>query len=247
MIILGTGSRRYYAVMRRFVLASAFILIAFPSVAGAHAPEELLVRMTADGFVPEEIEVHAGDTVTFLNEDAREHWPASNLHPTHTAYPGSSIDKCGTDEASRIFDACRGLPSGETYSFIFDTPGSWKYHDHLAAGESGTITIAGEPGEDEPAAEPGFSLGAWLAGLWEGIVRWFERLYYALRPSALDAALAGVSLLDAAHEDGPALERWLSLIGTKEYMERMREEAESTGLDCHTPAHVIGRASYELF
>lgn len=74
-----------------------------------------------------------------------------------------------------------------------------------------------------------------------------QRFYYALSPSALDAALRDTSLLAAAEEDGPALHHWLSLIGTKAYMERMREEAESAGAECHTPAHVIGRASYEVF
>jgi plastocyanin len=91
------------------------------------------VEITANGFSPSAIKVKIGDTVTWTNKDSAPHWPATAAHPTHTVYPGSGIEKCGTPAQSGIFDACKGLAQGESYSFKFDQKGDWKYHDHLKA------------------------------------------------------------------------------------------------------------------
>lgn len=99
------------------------------------------IEITAKGFSPETITISQGDTVTFINKDIEKHWPASAIHPTHTKYPGSGIDKCGTLDEYYIFDACRGLEEGEEYSFPFDEIGTWKYHDHLNPEIKGTIIV----------------------------------------------------------------------------------------------------------
>ena len=70
-----------------------------------------------------------------------EHWPASALHPTHTVYPGSDIQKCGTSEGDKIFDSCTGLNKGESFSFTFNEKGDWRYHDHLNPNLNGVITV----------------------------------------------------------------------------------------------------------
>jgi len=92
-----------------------------------------MIEITANGFSPSAIKVKAGDTVTWTNKDSVPHWPATAAHPTHLVYPGSDITKCGTEEQTNIFDACKGLAEGESYSFKFDQKGDWKYHDHLKA------------------------------------------------------------------------------------------------------------------
>lgn len=99
------------------------------------------VIMTDEGYSPTDLEVKVGTTVVFTNNGQAPRWPATDEHPVHTNYPGSDIKKCGTAEADSIFDACRGLLTGETYSFTFTVPGSWKYHDHLRASMRGTITV----------------------------------------------------------------------------------------------------------
>jgi len=91
------------------------------------------VEITANGFSPSSIKVKVGDTVTWTNNDSAPHWPATAAHPTHTVYPGSDITKCKTAAQGTIFDACKGLNQGESYSFKFDQKGDWKYHDHLKA------------------------------------------------------------------------------------------------------------------
>lgn len=99
------------------------------------------IEITATGFTPNTLTIKAGDTVAFVSKDTAQHWPASAVHPTHTVYPGSDINKCGTAEAATIFDSCKGLATGETFEFTFTHVGEWKYHDHLNPSLWGTIVV----------------------------------------------------------------------------------------------------------
>lgn len=100
-----------------------------------------VVEITSSGFNPKILNVKVRDSVTFVNKDSAEHWPASAMHPTHKVYPGSDIEKCNTAEERNIFDSCRGIAQGREYKFTFNEKGSWKYHDHLGSGLMGTINV----------------------------------------------------------------------------------------------------------
>lgn len=112
-----------------------------PAEQVATTPQEYTVEITSSGFSPSNLEINAGDSVTWVNKDSAEHLPASAIHPTHTVYPGSDIAKCGTAEETKIFDACKGLSQGESWTFVFDEKGSWNYHDHLVGGKFGKIIV----------------------------------------------------------------------------------------------------------
>ena len=100
------------------------------------------ISFTGGSFEPSNFTVDVGATVTFKNISLdKVMWPATALHPTHTIYPGSSIGKCGTDEAGSIFDACSSVDPGDSYSFTFDEVGEWKYHNHLKPSTNGSITV----------------------------------------------------------------------------------------------------------
>lgn len=99
------------------------------------------VQMTESGFSPKTLEINAGDKVIFLNAGSGVNWPASAIHPTHTVYPGSGIEKCDNKDHSEIFDACDGVNPGESFSFAFNEKGSWNYHDHLRPSLTGTIVV----------------------------------------------------------------------------------------------------------
>lgn len=103
--------------------------------------QKFTIEITSSGFSPAKLTIPVGSKVTFINKDSIAHWPASNVHPTHTFYPGSSIGKCGTAEQSNIFDACHGLAQGEGWSFVFNEKGSWPYHDHLNPSLGGVIEV----------------------------------------------------------------------------------------------------------
>ena len=99
------------------------------------------IEITSNGFTPKELTIKIGETITFINKDTKPHWPASAFHPTHTAYPGSNIEKCGTEEQENIFDACKELQQEGTYAFKFEAHGKWNYHDHLKPSMYGSIIV----------------------------------------------------------------------------------------------------------
>jgi plastocyanin len=93
------------------------------------------VAFTGSGFSPATATINKGDTVIFKNESNTQVWPASNNHPTHLLYPtrGGCVGS--------TFDACRGIPPGESWSFKFDYAGTWGYHDHMNPNNKGTIVV----------------------------------------------------------------------------------------------------------
>ncbi|MEK7631106.1 MAG: hypothetical protein AAB417_03715 [Patescibacteria group bacterium] len=103
--------------------------------------KETVIKITKDGFMPKDIVIEAGEAVRFQNESGAASWPASAMHPTHTVYPGSDIKKCNTVDEPKLFDACRDLADGESWSFVFTEKGAWKYHDHVVSGRFGGIAV----------------------------------------------------------------------------------------------------------
>lgn len=103
--------------------------------------EDNIVVLTNNGYSPNILQVEVGDTIVFKNESSSAMWPATAIHPTHTVYPGSDIEKCGGSEASILFDACSSYDPGSSWSFQFNKAGSWKYHNHLNPVFTGTIVV----------------------------------------------------------------------------------------------------------
>ncbi|MEK6884476.1 MAG: plastocyanin/azurin family copper-binding protein [Nanoarchaeota archaeon] len=115
--------------------------IASDSVAAGSGNSNHVVEMSEKGFSPKELTIKRGDAVKFANIGTIEQWPASAMHPTHTVYPGSDIKKCGIGEEKNIFDSCRDIKPGESWSFTFNEKGTWGYHDHSNAGIYGKIIV----------------------------------------------------------------------------------------------------------
>jgi plastocyanin len=99
---------------------------ASPSPAASTAASVTIV-VDETGFSPAAVTVTPGTKVTFVNNGQAPHWPASDVHPTHNILPE--------------FDAKRGLATGEEYSFTFTKAGTWRFHDHLRAQSTGTVTV----------------------------------------------------------------------------------------------------------
>lgn len=102
---------------------------------GLRTMKKYTITATDSGYSPSTITIKAGDTVIFKNGSSQPVWTASAVHPTHRAYP--TTGGC----LGSTFDACRGIPPGQSWSFKFDIAGSWKYHNHLNPSETGTIVI----------------------------------------------------------------------------------------------------------
>ena len=98
-------------------------------------PQVHQVRITAEGFLPRELEIKKGDTVVWTNAASKPSWPASAMHPTHDVYP----EKGGC--IASAFDACKGLAEGESFKFQFNHAGTWKYHDHMNVSVVGAVKV----------------------------------------------------------------------------------------------------------
>lgn len=101
----------------------------------------VVITFDENGFTPNEVTIKAGQKVEWVNKSGKDFWPATNIHPTHTLYPDSSIFKCLTPEELTIFDACRPVGFGKGYTFTFNSVGEWRYHDHLRANKTGIIRV----------------------------------------------------------------------------------------------------------
>lgn len=102
---------------------------------------EHTITFDGDAFSPSELTIKKGDTVTWVNSGDRSIWPASDIHPTHSVYPGSGIEKCGAATSETIFDACSEVASGASWSFKFNEIGEWRYHDHLRSSVFGVVKV----------------------------------------------------------------------------------------------------------
>ena len=100
-------------------------------------PFDVTITYTDEGYAPSDITVTKGTRVRFINASNEPTWPASGVHPTHSLYP----EKESADCLGSSFDSCRPLQPGEFYDFTFYYEGRWPYHDHLAAYNSGSITV----------------------------------------------------------------------------------------------------------
>ncbi|MEA2701651.1 MAG: hypothetical protein QOE22_360 [Candidatus Parcubacteria bacterium] len=94
-----------------------------------------------NGFSPANVTVAPGTTVTWVNSGSGRMWVASDVHPTHTEFDGTSTAQhCenGTPTGAGVFDACGAVSS---FSFTFTKAGSWDYHNHSQSSHGGTVTV----------------------------------------------------------------------------------------------------------
>ncbi len=109
----------------------------------AQAPAAATITYTDQGFSPKSVTIHQGDSVTFVNNSSHGMWVASGMHPTHTQYDGTDTSehcKDGTDTTG-TFDECTAVNPGTSYTFAFDKVGTWSYHNHVHASDTGTIIV----------------------------------------------------------------------------------------------------------
>ncbi len=93
------------------------------------------------GFSPQNLTIKAGDTVTWKNQSSGQLWVGSAMHPTHTAYSGTTLQQHCPDTANTAFDECQAVQNGGSWSFTFTKTGSWGYHNHSNASKFGKITV----------------------------------------------------------------------------------------------------------
>ncbi|MEK7148044.1 MAG: hypothetical protein AAB758_01990 [Patescibacteria group bacterium] len=152
------------------ILISFSLNLTSAPVALAHGgvnDDELIIRMTKNGFEPKEFTAVEGDEVLFINNDEANRWPASNFHPTHTLYPE--------------FDPQGGIKPGESWKMKFEKVGTWRMHDHLFPHFTGTVVVLSDPnattsqGRTLSTDSQGPTLNS--PGFWAKIKNFFRNLF----------------------------------------------------------------------
>lgn len=103
-------------------------------------PSTVTVTYTNNGFSPSTATVDVGTTVVFENQSSSGMWVASDEHPTHTHYSGTTLRQHCSD-GSDAFDACTEIGAGSSWAFTFNKSGQWSYHDHRSPNRTGTIIV----------------------------------------------------------------------------------------------------------
>lgn len=102
-----------------------------------------VITYTDSGFSPKSVTVKVGTTVRFVNNSSHGMWVASNNHPTHTQYDGTSVAQhcaAGAD-TNGGFDECTAIQPQSVYSFTFAKTGTFMYHNHVSASDTGTVVV----------------------------------------------------------------------------------------------------------
>lgn len=85
-----------------------------------------VINLTANGFDPATITITKSTLIQWINKSGADATVSSNEHPTHQLYSPLNL----------------GLFANESgVSLIFNTPGTYKYHDHLHPQRTGTVIV----------------------------------------------------------------------------------------------------------
>lgn len=111
-----------------------------PADGGGDTDDENRIVFTGSGFQPSDITIEQGETVTFVDEADNTMWVASDRHPNHRDYAGTTrTAHCENgDQTEAAFDQCS---TGDRFSFTFEKTGEWGYHNHKPYVGGGTITV----------------------------------------------------------------------------------------------------------
>ncbi|MGH2719500.1 MAG: cupredoxin domain-containing protein [Actinomycetota bacterium] len=126
-----------------WLLLSAVGLAGLVPAAGAATNWTVLIG--ANGYSPSSITIHVGDTVTWQ-------LPASVTVSTHTVTADSGAFSSGVLTCGLAGLGCVGGPA--TFSFTFNTPGTYPYHDSMVSGMHGTVIVVANSPSPRPSPSP---------------------------------------------------------------------------------------------
>lgn len=101
------------------VMAAAWLAAAAPGSALAEAPNNIRLNIKSFMFAPMTLNVKAGSTVTWTNEDQEP----------HTVVSETGLFKSGA------------LDTADSFSFKFDTPGTYHYVCTIHPRMTGTVVV----------------------------------------------------------------------------------------------------------
>lgn len=105
------------------------------------------IHVDENGYTPNEVTIKPNTEIVFENIGNNDHWPATDNHPSHTLYDGTSLEEHCADESSKSFDSCGPVSTEESWSFTFEKVGTFNYHDHIWPHLGGKIIVKDEVSE----------------------------------------------------------------------------------------------------
>lgn len=191
-----------------------------------------VVSISNNHYQPNLTVAKVSDIIRFENNDQINHWPASNIHPTHDIYPE--------------FDPKKPIKPGEGWGFEFKKEGLWRFHDHLDATLSGIILIKGD--EDSADNEKSINLYARISSI-------KDYLYVSLADFYLSFSSTGKDYLQSQDiknlielQKNTKLGVLVKKYGAEKVINKLFEDSEKgRKFNCHTYSHAIGRISFSLF
>ena len=101
--------------------------------------EQSVVTYTDSGYSPNMLNIKVGTTIKFVNNSSRSMWTASDMHPSHRDYDNTSLSEHCSNPNNTSFDSCTGIQPSDSWSFKFNKPGTWQYHNHSHPSDYGTV------------------------------------------------------------------------------------------------------------
>ncbi len=212
-----------------FVLSAVFAPIVW---AQEGAPAEFVVTLTNDGFVPKTLAVPVGTTVTFKTTIGRYFWPASNEHPAHDRYPE--------------FDPKKPVAPDSTWTFRFEKPGVWEFHDHISPFYNGTVTVTRAGNTSDVPERKGF------ASTLQSITSYVNNLFVQNLISFNYKKCMNPTLGRSER-----IQCWERIVGTivqkkglhvaLQFVNRMKNKNTAFAADCHVYVHRVGEQYYWKF
>src|SRR3989344_183639 len=190
--------------------------------------------MQDETFKPREVTLQKGETIQFKNIGKNNHWPASNIHPTHDIYPE--------------FDSKGPILSGNTWTFKFERSGEWRFHDHLNSQLSGIIKVEGNNDTELSKYQKMVDIQESLIDLLSNIKFSLLNSYFYFFPQDINLYLSRQNIAGIiAKSDFAKLEYLINLSGPEKLISLMYDQSgQGKSFNCHSYSHHIGRLSYKI-
>ncbi len=195
-----------YLIPALFLLAGAtlciFIFVTF-FVHHTHT-----VTLKAGGFSPNSLVISTGDTVVFRTENNVPFWPASDEHPSHLSFPD--------------FDPKKPVEQDASWSFTFEKPGVYGFHDHISPQYTGTITVSSDSSSQDSTGTTSFEKCLGMKDVALKTSCWIDFLQEEMYREGLQKAFEMFTLI-------------------------YRSDPDFVAVGCHGAVHTLGEAAYDLY
>ncbi len=205
----------------------SFLLPSSITISAHESQNGFTIHMNEDGFSPKRLIIKPGSRVIFENTGSAAIWPASNDHPSHTLYDGTSAEEhCATPD-SDAFDACGGVSPGKSWSFIFEKTGIYGFHDHFDSYMGGKIIVRTFPLEN-----------------------FFRNIFHKSTLTSKESAEINSQKIEKYEYVKTRYSRLVRKDGAGVAIDKLTTESAADpeiGAICHDLLHTIGRTAYEKY